>query len=150
MAWSRPYLHKIDKTFLSSCKKKKRKVNCDLIDNTINYKIDGEKEPCEGNRNSVGVPQMDLSHQDHVESSGMLKEVALSSLLLLIIQGWQGRAQRTGEHWATEHGSVLEGEEKSKRLGSLISMPRMILEEISKLLLGVTSAPHICLIYTVI
>lgn len=56
-----------------------------------------KKEPCEGNRNGVGVPQMDLSHQDHVESSGMLKEVALSSLLLLIIQGWQGRAQRTGE-----------------------------------------------------
>lgn len=56
-----------------------------------------KKEPCEGNRNGVGVTQMDLSHQDLLESSGMLKEVARSSLLLLIIQGWQGRPHRIGE-----------------------------------------------------
>lgn len=51
---------------------------------------------------------------------------------------------------AASMASVLEGKENSKRLGSLISMPRMILEEIPKLLLGVTSAPHICMIYTAI
>lgn len=43
-----------------------------------------KKEPCERNRSGVEITQMDLSHQDLVESSGMLKEVAVSSLFLLL------------------------------------------------------------------
>lgn len=67
----------------------------------------------------------------------MLKEVAVSSLLLLLSNsGMAGEVPE--DRRAVSMAGVLKGREKSKRLGSLISMPGMILKEISKLLLGVT------------
>lgn len=96
-----------------------------------------KKEPCERNRSGAEVTQMDLSHQDLMESSGMLKEVAVSSLLLLLSNsGMAGEVPE--DRRAVSMAGVLKGREKSKRLGSLISMPGMILKEISKLLLEVT------------
>lgn len=88
-----------------------------------------KKEPCERNRSGVEVTQMDLSHQ---ESYGMFKDVGLSSLFL-----WLSNSGMAGEvpkgRRAGSMAGALEGKEKSKRLGSLISMPRVTLEEISKL-----------------
>lgn len=89
-----------------------------------------KKEPCERNRSGVEGTQMDLSHQDLVESSGMLEEVALSSLFILLNNsGMAGEVPE--DRRAGSMARVLEGKEK-------ISMPGMILEEISKFLLGVT------------
>lgn len=58
----------------------KKKVNCDQIDNTINYKIDvEERAPREKTRlSTVEVTWMHLTYQDLAESTRMLKEVALS------------------------------------------------------------------------